>query len=141
LSTVCLSMYSITENIYCSQLSSLRYFCSLNPTVSHRIIQGKDCVLSLCAILVRSPLPPTCLVLTVSEARSYFASTINCLTTGRATGRSGFDPQQRQRVFHLASVSRPALGPTQPPVQWVQWILSPGVKRDRGMTLPLTSIW
>jgi hypothetical protein len=24
----------------------LRYFCSLNLTVSHRIIQGKDCVLS-----------------------------------------------------------------------------------------------
>jgi hypothetical protein len=32
--------------------------------------------------------------------------------------------------FPLASVSRPALGPTQPPVQWV-----PVVKRDRGVTL------
>jgi hypothetical protein len=28
-------------------------------------------------------------------------------------------PQQRQRIFPLASVSRPALRPTQPPVQWV----------------------
>jgi hypothetical protein len=28
-----------------------------------------------------SPLPPTCLVLTVKEARSYFASTINVTRT------------------------------------------------------------
>jgi hypothetical protein len=45
------------------------------------------------------------------------------------TGRSGFDPRQGQRIFPLASVSRPALGPTQPPVQWVPGVLSPGVKR------------
>jgi hypothetical protein len=35
------------------------------------------------------------------------------------TGRPGFDPRQRQRTFPLASVSRPALRFTQPPVQWV----------------------
>jgi hypothetical protein len=40
-----------------------------------------------------------------------------------------------QRIFPLASVSRPALGPTQPPVQWVPGVLSPGVKRGRGVTL------
>jgi hypothetical protein len=37
--------------------------------------------------------------------------------------------------FPLTSVSRPALGPTQPPVQWVPGVLSPGVKRGRGVTL------
>jgi hypothetical protein len=46
------------------------------------------------------------------------------------TGRPGFDPRQRQRIFLQASASRPALGPTQPP-----GVLSPGVKRGRGMTL------
>jgi hypothetical protein len=45
-------------------------------------------------------------------------------------GQSGFDTRQGQRIFPLASVSRPALGPTQPPVQWV-----PGVKCGRGVTL------
>jgi hypothetical protein len=37
--------------------------------------------------------------------------------------------------FPLASVSRPALGPTQPPVPWVPRVLSPGVKRGRGVML------
>jgi hypothetical protein len=32
-------------------------------------------------------------------------------------------------------VSRPALGLTQPPVQWVPGIISPGQKRGRGVTL------
>jgi hypothetical protein len=36
-----------------------------------------------------------------------------------STGRSGFDPRRGQRMFPLASVSRPAVGFTQPPVQWV----------------------
>jgi hypothetical protein len=51
---------------------SMRYFCSLNLTVAHRIIQRKDWVLSpyvlsSCGL----PLPPTCLLVTVNEARSY----------------------------------------------------------------------
>jgi hypothetical protein len=38
-------MYSITENIYCSQLSSVAILLQPEP-VSHSIIQGKDCVFS-----------------------------------------------------------------------------------------------
>jgi hypothetical protein len=44
----------------------------------------------------------------------------------------GFDPRRGQRIFPLASVSRPALGPTQPPVQRVPGVLSPGVKARPG---------
>jgi hypothetical protein len=54
------------------------------------------------------------------------------LTTGWTTGRSGFDPRRGQRIFPLTSVSRPALGPTQPSVQWVPGVLSPGAKARPG---------
>jgi hypothetical protein len=55
---------------------------------------------------------------------------------------SGYGPDDRcsipgrdEKIFPLASVSRPALGPTQPPVQWVPGVLSPGIKRGWGVTL------
>jgi hypothetical protein len=51
------------------------------------------------------------------------------------TGRLKFDPRQGQRIFLLAPTSRSALGPTQPPMQWVPGALSPGVKRGRDVTL------
>jgi hypothetical protein len=41
----------------------------------------------------------------------------------------------RSLDFLVASVSRPALRPTQPPVQWVPGVLSPGLKCGRGVTL------
>jgi hypothetical protein len=69
-------MYSITENIYYSQLSSVAILLQPEP-VSHRIIQGKDCVLSLYVLSSCGlSLPPTCLLVTVNEARSYFASAV-----------------------------------------------------------------
>jgi hypothetical protein len=45
------------------------------------------------------------------------------------------DPRQRKKDSSSTSVSRPAMGPTQPPAQWVPGVLSPGVKRGRGVTL------
>jgi hypothetical protein len=51
------------------------------------------------------------------------------------TGWPGFNPRQMPRTFFLASASRPALGPTQPPVQWAPEILFSGVKRGRGVML------
>jgi hypothetical protein len=47
----------------------------------------------------------------------------------------GSIPDRGQRIFLLASASKSALGPTQPPVQWVPGVLSPGLKRGRGVTL------
>jgi hypothetical protein len=44
-----------------------------------------------------------------------------------------------ERIFPLASMTRPALGPTQPPVQWVPGVLSLGVKRGREETLTTRS--
>jgi hypothetical protein len=65
------SMYSITENIYYSHLASVALLLQPEP-ISHRIIQGKDWVLSpyvlsSCGLL----LPPTRLLVTVNDTRSY----------------------------------------------------------------------
>jgi hypothetical protein len=50
------------------------------------------------------------------------------------TGLPGFDPRRKKIIFPLAPVSRPALRPTQPPVQWVLGFL-PGGKFCRGFSL------
>jgi hypothetical protein len=60
----------------------------------------------------------------------YFQAEVTylvCLGVGIATRlRAGFDSRQGLRIFLSATASRPALGPIQPPVQWV-----PAVKRPR----------
>jgi hypothetical protein len=50
------------------------------------------------------------------------------LRAGRP-GDRGSIPGGGERIFPLASVSRPALGPTQPLVQWVPGVLSRGKAR------------
>jgi hypothetical protein len=75
--TVCLSMYSITENIYYSQLSSVAILLQPEPNCFTSYNTRK----ALCSLPLLSscglPLPPTCLLLTANEARRYFASTIS----------------------------------------------------------------
>jgi hypothetical protein len=53
------------------------------------------------------------------------------ITTGSELDGPGIESRCGRDFPHL---SRPALGPTQPPIQWVQG-LSPGVNSGRGVTL------
>jgi hypothetical protein len=41
----------------------------------------------------------------------------------------GFESRKGLGIFLFKTASRPALGPTQPPIQWVQGALSVGIKR------------
>jgi hypothetical protein len=56
------------------------------------------------------------------------------LRAGRPGDRASI-PDRGERIFPLASVSRPALGPTQPSIQWVPVVLSSGLKHGWGVTL------
>jgi hypothetical protein len=44
-------------------------------------------------------------------------------------------PGRDERIFPLTSVSIPAVGPAQPPVQWIPGVLFPELKSGRGVTL------
>jgi hypothetical protein len=59
------------------------------------------------------------------EPRSMYS---NWLRGGRPRGRSS--SSGRVKNFFFSTSSRPALGLTQPPIQWVPGALSPGVKRQ-----------
>jgi hypothetical protein len=55
------------------------------------------------------------------------------IVTGYRLDDSGGRSSSPSRVnnFHFSISSRLALGPTQPPIQWVQGDLSPGRETDR----------
>jgi hypothetical protein len=56
------------------------------------------------------------------------------LRAGRP-GDRGSIPGRGKRIFPVAYVSRPAVGPAQSPLQWVPGGSFPGVKRGLGVTL------
>jgi hypothetical protein len=53
--------------------------------------------------------------------------------TGLTIGVLGFDSRRGLGIFLFTTASRTSLGPTQLPIQWVPWALSPGVKRPDSM--------
>ena len=70
-----------------------------------------------------------------SYAKQYL-SRYNDHVVGWASEESCFDLLQRKKVFPYSTTSRQTLGPTQPPPQWVQGVLSRGVKGTGGQSRP-----
>jgi hypothetical protein len=63
-------------------------------------------------------------------------------STGCTTGVQ-FPTGAMMRYFPFATASQPALGPAEPPVQWVPGVLSPAVKRPGREADPslLPTVW
>jgi hypothetical protein len=61
-----------------------------------------------------------------------------------STGWTAWVRSPTEEEDFSSAASRPALRPTQPPIQWVPGVLSPGVNRGRGVMLtthPLLVPW
>jgi hypothetical protein len=86
--TVCLSMYSITENIYCSQLFSVAILLQPEPNcfTSYSTMKGL-CSLSICAIALRSP--SSSHVSTCNGQRSSQLFCVHCKGLVACTGGGG----------------------------------------------------
>jgi hypothetical protein len=63
-----------------------------------------------------------------------FSFYVRIVASGIALDDRGFDSRQGLGSFLFTTASRPALGPTQPPIQWVLGSLSLGVYRPRRET-------
>jgi hypothetical protein len=76
---------------------------------------------------------------TVTNERAVIAQSVYSRVTGWTIGVLGFDSRRRLGIFLFTTVSRLALRPTQPPIQWVPGALSLGVKqpwREADHSLP-----
>jgi hypothetical protein len=79
--------------------------------------------------------PDACCVirpLSFHHVDRYLNSSVDVVIMTRA--QYDFRSPAEAKGFFLQPLC-PARRPTQPPVQWVPWVLSPGVKRGRGVTL------
>jgi hypothetical protein len=85
-------------------------------------------------IVFKGSIGSTILTLLYDSATVYILnSRDSCWYRGHCAGwmteELGFDFLQGQEVFLFSTASIPALGPTQPPIQWVLRAVSLGVKR------------
>jgi hypothetical protein len=64
-----------------------------------------------------------------NSSSHVIAQSVNRWATGWTIGVLGFGSRRGLGIFLFTTVTRTALGPTQPPIQWVPEALSLGVKR------------
>jgi hypothetical protein len=63
-----------------------------------------------------------------SEPFLYLSPTSVDIATRLSVAKPRFDPRQGQEILLISTSSRQTLGPIQPPIQWVLWSPTPGVK-------------
>jgi hypothetical protein len=117
----------------------------LNTTAEHTpvaFLSTNDSVEQLHATTIRrAPARRNTTILTmIYVVRMVYSSVGIRWATGWMSEVLGFDSWRGLGIFLFTIVSRTALEPTQPPIQWIPGALSLGVKRQGLWTWTLTSI-
>jgi hypothetical protein len=100
------------------------YVCILNSSNNlqpHWSLHREEC-----ANLTKFPFPYYMLSLSL-----LFDSSVG-IAPGYGLDDRGFESRQWLGIFLFTTMSRPALRPTQPPIQWVPRAISLGIKRSGG---------
>jgi hypothetical protein len=128
--SICFSCIS-----HASKLPTTSHFPILQPLQYYTsFISHSVAVYVILPFLRCVPLGPIFLRIFCSQKLKFYSyelGQISPYSDRLQDGRQGFDSRQGQEIFLYSTASRPALGPTQPPIQWVPGELSPGVKRLR----------
>jgi len=99
--------------------------CSYTSTPQYVFVMWhfikQECVVVWCFVKHRDDMPVAYQAIYLLD----FGSTFLWWTIGW----SGFESQRGLEIFLFDTMTRPALGPKQPPIQWVPGALSLGVKR------------
>jgi hypothetical protein len=79
-----------------------------------------------CSLVTVYTIPKTKIIRKSNQQILYIDSSVGIALGYRLDGVLGFDSRRRLGIFLFTTSSRTALGPTQPPIQWVPGALSVG---------------
>jgi hypothetical protein len=120
----------------CSYPPYVEVFSVRSPITCYAVVTGTHIILQNVAEVPVGYTPSMCedrseakLIDQKQSFCTHFISVSESMKARLRTGRPGFHSRQGQRFFLFPTASRPAVEPTQPPIQWLQGALSPRVKR------------
>jgi hypothetical protein len=135
-------------DIFCSTSQQLRGMCYVkvfellqnSSQTQHFLVQPLLSSLALFMVQVYVSQPSIC------NTWNFWNVIIQSLELGSSVSMTTMDlairvwSQTEVEDSSFTLCAQPALGPTQPPVQWVPRVLSPGVKCSQGVSWPLTPL-
>jgi hypothetical protein len=151
--TIINTRWEATQRVMASKLSRLTYKIAIQLHIvaescticgsrsrwwDRKLLDTPSYFLSVCLDICKSTIyyVPVCvlallsnLFLTPFEWLIWYNRSRNSSVVGCGLGDRGFESRYVLGIFLLTTASRQALGPIQPPIQWIPGALSLGVKR------------